>query len=67
MIQLENIASHAFVLKSLKKKAVYLHAIWFEISSGEIYYFSRRRKQFVTVNDANLDMLLDDVYYMDEA
>ena len=49
----------------LSRGNVYIHALWFDIYSGDIYYFSRQQKTFVDVSDENIDKLLEEVekYY----
>ncbi|KAK6043476.1 hypothetical protein COOONC_19018 [Cooperia oncophora] len=55
--QLENIASHGF----MTKKTVDLHAMWFDIFAGEMYMFSKPRKQFVLINNETVDELEQEV------
>lgn len=63
--QLQNIASYGFLKKRLEKYELHIHALWFDIYTGEIYYFSRAAKRFVIINEENLDKLLTEVqkYY----
>lgn len=63
--QLQNIASYGFLKKRLETHQLHLHALWFDIYTGEIYYFSRRAKQFVEINENNFEVLMDEVvkYY----
>lgn len=63
--QLQNIASYGFLKKRLEKYELHIHALWFDIYTGEIYYFSRAAKKFVIINEDNLDKLLVEVqkYY----
>ena len=60
--QLQNIASYNFMRDGLSRGRVYLHALWFDIYTGDIYYFSRQQKKFVDVNEHNLEKLLDEVH-----
>lgn len=63
--QLQNIASYGFLKKRLETNELHIHALWFDIYTGEIYYFSRAAKTFVPVNDDTIEKMLDEVlrYY----
>ena len=63
--QLQNIASYNFMREGLMRGRVYIHALWFDIYTGDIYYFSRRQKMFVDINESNTEKLLEEVlkYY----
>ncbi|KAL0281266.1 UNVERIFIED_CONTAM: hypothetical protein PYX00_002302 [Menopon gallinae] len=63
--QMQNIASYGFLRKRLRENDLHIHAIWFDIYTGEIYYFSRCAKQFVEVNESTIANLLVEVntYY----
>jgi carbonic anhydrase len=63
--QLQNIASYGFLKKRLEKHQLHIHALWFDIYTGEIYYFSRGAKRFVVVDEGNIDKLMGEVgkYY----
>lgn len=63
--QLQNIASYGFLKQRLEKFELHIHALWFDIFTGDIYYFSRAAKKFVIIDEDNIDKLLDEVdrYY----
>lgn len=63
--QLQNIASYGFLKKRLESNDLHIHALWFDIYTGEIYYFSRGLKRFVIIDETNFDKLLEEVvlYY----
>ncbi|KAJ8933724.1 hypothetical protein NQ314_013854 [Rhamnusium bicolor] len=63
--QVQNIASYGFLKKRLEKHELHIHALWFDIYTGEIYFFSRAAKRFVLINEKNFENLLDEVeqYY----
>lgn len=63
--QLQNIASYGFLKKRLEKHELHIHALWFDIYTGEIYYFSRGAKRFVLVEEDSFEKLLQEVkkYY----
>lgn len=58
LMQMENIASYPFMSDCLRDGKTHIHAMWFDIFTGEIYYFSRKQKHFLPILDANADQLL---------
>jgi carbonic anhydrase len=63
--QLQNIASYGFLKKRLEKHDLHVHALWFDIYTGDIYYFSRASKRFVEINETTESHLLKEImtYY----
>ncbi|XP_018578008.1 beta carbonic anhydrase 1-like, partial [Anoplophora glabripennis] len=63
--QLQNIASYGFLKSRLEKHELHIHALWFDIYTGEVYYFSRSAKQFVLIDEESFAKLLGEVeqYY----
>lgn len=63
--QLQNIASYGFLKKRLEKHELHIHALWFDIYTGEIFYFSRAAKRFVLIDENSIIKLLMEVqqYY----
>ncbi|XP_067014102.1 beta carbonic anhydrase 1 [Anabrus simplex] len=63
--QLQNVASYGFLKKRLETHQLHIHALWFDIYTGDIYYFSRQNKRFVEINETSLASLLKEVnrYY----
>lgn len=63
--QLSNVASYGFLKQRLEKHDLHIHALWFDIYTGDIYYFSRGAKKFVLISDSNVEDLIDEVrkYY----
>uniref|UniRef100_A0A914W044 Carbonic anhydrase n=1 Tax=Plectus sambesii TaxID=2011161 RepID=A0A914W044_9BILA len=59
--QLENIASHAVLKDFLSRRQVALHAMWFDIYTGDVYLFSRRMKQFVRIDEKTVGELVAEV------
>ncbi|ETN68732.1 carbonate dehydratase [Necator americanus] len=59
--QLENCASHGFLTEFLEKKTVDLHAMWFDIYTGEMYLFSKPRRKFILVNEDTVNELTEEV------
>ncbi|KAL5004406.1 hypothetical protein ScPMuIL_017862 [Solemya velum] len=58
--QLQHVASYPFLKEKLSKNEVRLHAMWFDIYTGEVYMFSRARKVFMEINEHNYSHLLYD-------
>lgn len=63
--QLQNVASYGFLRKRLESHDLHIHALWFDIYTGDIYYFSRQSKRFVEINEDNVEKLVEEVskYY----
>ncbi|XP_073947204.1 carbonic anhydrase beta isoform X2 [Choristoneura fumiferana] len=63
--QLQNIASYGMLKKRLQKHDLHIHALWFDIFTGDIYYFSRRAKTFIVIDEATYETILAEVrrYY----
>uniref|UniRef100_A0A023F5I2 Carbonic anhydrase n=2 Tax=Triatoma infestans TaxID=30076 RepID=A0A023F5I2_TRIIF len=63
--QLANIASYGFLKRRLEQHQLHIHALWFDIYTGDIYYFSRQNKRFIEINENTIDMLSNEVkrYY----
>ncbi|KAK0076276.1 hypothetical protein PV326_010914 [Microctonus aethiopoides] len=63
--QLQNIASYGFLKKRLEHHDLHIHALWFDIYTGDIYYFSRGNKRFIEINELSEIPLLKEIkkYY----
>lgn len=63
--QLQNIASYGFLKKRLERHDLHIHALWFDIYTGDIYYFSRGNKRFIEINEITEKPLLREIekYY----
>lgn len=59
--QLSNVASYGFLKKRLETHDLHIHALWFDIYTGDIYYFSRGAKQFVAVDESTVESLTTEV------
>lgn len=59
--QVENIASYPFLRKGLEGGSIRIHALWFDIYSGDIFYFSRHQKQFVEINEMTSEKLIHEI------
>jgi carbonic anhydrase len=63
--QLQNVASYGFLKKRLEEFDLHIHALWFDIYTGDIYYFSRQAKRFVIIAEDSIDKISEEVikYY----
>lgn len=44
LLQMENVASYSFMGDLVRDGRTHIHAMWFDIYTGDIYYFSRKQK-----------------------
>ena len=44
LVQAENAASHGFMAGLLREGRALVHAMWFDVRSGDVLYFSRREE-----------------------
>lgn len=63
--QLQNVASYGFLKKRLEQHDLHIHALWFDIYTGDIYYFSRQSKRFLSVTEDTIEQIIVEVkrYY----
>lgn len=63
--QLSNVASYGFLKERLEKHDLHIHALWFDIYTGNIYFFSRSAKRFVIIDESSIENLIKEVgnYY----
>lgn len=59
--QLQNVASYGFLKKRLEQNDLHIHALWFDIYTGDIYYFSRQMKRFVSVTEDSIEKITEEV------
>lgn len=64
-VSVSNVASYGFLKKRLETHDLHIHALWFDIYTGDIYYFSRGQKRFVHVDEENYERIIEEVtrYY----
>lgn len=56
-----NVASYGFLKKRLETHNLHIHALWFDIYTGDIYYFSRGEKRFVQVDEENAERIIEEI------
>lgn len=59
--QLSNVASYGFLKRRLESHDLHVHALWFDIYTGDIYFFSRGSKRFVAVDESSVDKLSEEI------
>ncbi|XP_045201158.1 beta carbonic anhydrase 1-like [Mercenaria mercenaria] len=59
--QLENIAAYPFLKDRLSKKDLFLHALWYDVHSGNVFLLSKKRQKFVEVNERSFFSLIEEV------
>lgn len=62
---MSNVASYGFLKKRLETHDLHIHALWFDIYTGDIYYFSRGSKRFLHIDEENVEKIVEEVkrYY----
>lgn len=63
--QVSNVASYGFLKKRLETHDLHIHALWFDIYTGDVYFFSRAAKRFVVVDESSVESLTEEIrnYY----
>lgn len=56
-----NVASYGFLKKRLETHDLHIHALWFDIYTGDIYFFSRGQKRFVPVDETSCDSIVEEI------
>ncbi|WAR27466.1 BCA1-like protein [Mya arenaria] len=59
--QLENIAAYPFLKERLVNNDLMLHALWYDIHTGNVHLLSRQRQRFVEVNERSYFGLMQEV------
>jgi len=59
--QLQHVASYSFIHNAISSGRVHIHALWFDIYTGDIYYFSRSQKRFVEISESTAEYLLSEI------
>jgi len=59
--QLQNVASYSFLKQGLSSGKIWIHALWFDIYTGDVHYFSRKHKKFIDINETTFPKLLEEV------
>ncbi|CEF71539.1 Carbonic anhydrase family-containing protein [Strongyloides ratti] len=56
--QVLNIASHEFMFDYIANNEVFIHAMWFDIYTGNMYMFSKPEQSFKMIDEMNTNHLL---------
>jgi len=55
--QLKNFLSYPFLKERLNRNELEVHALWTDISKGEVYMFSFRGKTFIKIDETSYNTL----------
>eukprot|EP00088_Acartia_fossae_P001374 TRINITY_DN10533_c0_g1_i2.p1 TRINITY_DN10533_c0_g1~~TRINITY_DN10533_c0_g1_i2.p1 ORF type:complete len:309 (+),score=56.90 TRINITY_DN10533_c0_g1_i2:96-1022(+) len=61
LIQMQNVTSYPFMHKCLRDGQTHIHALWFDVYTGEVHCFSRKEKTFIPVNDNTVEELVNEL------
>jgi len=61
LIQMQNVTSYPFMAGCLQDGRAHIHALWFDIYTGEVHCFSRKHKTFIVINDSTIEELMSEV------
>ncbi|KAI6205673.1 hypothetical protein M3Y94_00819200 [Aphelenchoides besseyi] len=59
--QLVNLSKHSVLWPYIESRRLFAHAMWFDVYTGELFLFSRKRKIFVKLDEFNVPILLDEM------
>ncbi|XP_060565833.1 beta carbonic anhydrase 1-like [Ruditapes philippinarum] len=59
--QLENISAYPFLKERLNKNKLFLHALWYDVNSGNVYMLSKTQQKFVEINESSFFSLIEEV------
>ena len=64
-VSVSNVASYGFLKKRLETHDLHIHALWFDIYTGDIYYFSRGAKRYVAIDENTVEGIIEEIqrYY----
>lgn len=63
--QLHHVAGFPFVQDKLLKGQMRIHAMWFDIYTGDVYLFSRNNKKFLEITEKTYKELMQECYPAD--
>jgi len=61
LVQLQNVSSYPFMQKCIKDEDTNVHAMWFDVTSGEVYVFSAKERTFIPLNENTVESLCGDI------
>jgi carbonic anhydrase len=59
--QLTHVASHGFLQEFIETGRVFLHAMWFDIYTGNMYMFSKKQEKFLIIDEETAPQLTSEV------
>jgi len=61
LVQMQNVTSYPFMHKCLRDGRTHIHALWFDVYTGEVHCFSRKEKTFIPVNEETVEVLISEL------
>jgi carbonic anhydrase len=58
--QLQNIHSYGFLQERIRNGFMRVHAMFFDIYSGDVFLYSRAKRRFMLIDESSLDHLIGD-------
>lgn len=59
--QLENIVTHSTIREHVEKDLLTLNAMWFDVYTGNVYFFNRPRKRFILLDEDSVNSLASEL------
>jgi len=61
LVQMQNVTSYPFMHSCLRDGRTHVHALWFDVYTGEVHCFSRKEKTFIPVNEETVEQLISEL------
>lgn len=61
LVQMQNVTSYPFMHSCLRDGRTHIHALWFDIYTGEVHCFSRKEKTFILVDENSVEPLISEL------
>jgi len=61
LVQMQNVTSYPFMKEVLADGRAHIHAMWFDVYTGELLSFSRKHKTFIEINDSTIEELISEL------
>ena len=61
LMQMQNVSSYPFMQKCIKDEETNVHAMWFDVTTGEVHIFSAKEKTFIPLNEKTVESLCSEM------
>jgi len=61
LVQMQNVTSYPFMHSCLRDGRTHIHALWFDVYTGEVHCFSRKEKTFIPVNENTVEEMIKEL------